>query len=126
MIRRRLMIGCREGNDSQSATCGFPFGRGIFLGDGHKGAHILQKNIDQIWAEVFSALLAYPSDGTFWIPRTLINPVCHKRIEYVGQGANTSIDMDLFAFQSMGITCAVPFFVMLQCDDVSRLKDGAF
>ena len=55
-------------------------------------------------------------------PGVLVGAQHGQRVEHIGDGSNTCQERDRLAGQSVRVTCAILFFVMMQGDIMRRLQ----
>jgi hypothetical protein len=50
-------------------------------------------------------------------PCFFMKPVAAKCVKDIGDGDNSTVDMNVFAFLAVGVSIAIPFFVMIARND---------
>ena len=88
--------------------------------------NILHQQIDQLRVKVLTRFSLYQADDIVQLPGFFVAAFAAQCIEYIGQCCDTPGNVNVFTFEALWITTAIPAFMMLAGDNRAQLQDFTF
>lgn len=104
------------------------FGVGAFwkcVANGDDAVEVVEEDVGEFGVEVLSAFLFEEFEDSFESPGFFVEAFNAECVEYVCDTGDSSVDVDVLTFESLWISFAVKFFVVLVGDECGGLEDGA-